>query len=173
MGNAAVRPVGGLLATPFDPSGRRAGAGNAGGIIGVSGKPRRPTTPAARSRAAWRYDRHRHSATRRHHAQLRRGQFSADRQRVEDSLMARMNPQLQSERASIEQRLADQGIRYGSQAYTSAMDDYNRQANDARFAAIGQAGQEQQRMMDMAAKGGFRTPRSSRLTSRRKGAAVR
>ena len=78
--------------------------------------------------------------------------FSTDRQRVEDSLMQRMNPQLDRERGNIEQRLADQGIRYGSQAYTSAMDDYNRQANDARFAAVGQAGGEQQRMMDMAAK---------------------
>ncbi len=66
--------------------------------------------------------------------------------------MERMNPQLARERGGIEQRLADQGIRYGSQAYASAMDDYNRQANDARFAAVGQAGQEQQRMMDMAAQ---------------------
>jgi hypothetical protein len=76
--------------------------------------------------------------------------FSADRQRTEDALMARMNPQLSLERGNIEQRLADQGIRYGSQAYTSAMDDYNRQANDARFAAVGQAGQEQQRMTQEA-----------------------
>jgi len=78
--------------------------------------------------------------------------FSADRQRVEDSLMARMQPQLSKDRSAIEQRLADQGIRYGSQAYASAMDDYNRQSNDARFAAIGQAGSEQARMNDMAAK---------------------
>lgn len=78
--------------------------------------------------------------------------FSSDRQRVEESLMARMNPQLARERGNIEQRLADQGIRYGSQAYTGAMDDYNRQANDARFGAISQAGSEQQRMMDMAAQ---------------------
>jgi hypothetical protein len=36
------------------------------------------------------------------------------------------------------------------------MDDYNRQATDTRFGAIGQAGQEQQRMMDMArARGEF------------------
>jgi hypothetical protein len=78
------------------------------------------------------------------------GNYSADRQRVEDSLMARMNPQLELERKGVEQRLADQGIRYGSQAYASAMDDYNRQANDARFAAVGQAGSEQARMNAMA-----------------------
>ena len=78
--------------------------------------------------------------------------FSSDRARVEDSLYGRLNPQLQKDRAGIEQRLADQGIRYGSQAYTSAMDDYNRQSNDARLAVTAQGGQEQQRMMDMAAQ---------------------
>ena len=80
------------------------------------------------------------------------GQFRQDRQRVEDTLMERINPQLDRERSNIETRLADQGIRYGSQAYTTAMDDYNRQATDTRFGAIGQAGGEQQRMMDMAAQ---------------------
>ena len=80
------------------------------------------------------------------------GDFSADRQNVQDALMARMNPQLAIEKQGIEQQLADQGIRYGSQAYSDAMMNYSRQANDARFGAISQAGQEQQRMMDMAAQ---------------------
>jgi hypothetical protein len=78
--------------------------------------------------------------------------FSADRARVEESLYGRLNPQLALERGNIEQRLADQGIRYGSQAYTNAMDDYSRQANDARLAVTQTAGQEQQRMNDMAAQ---------------------
>jgi hypothetical protein len=65
--------------------------------------------------------------------------------------MSRINPQLAKERGNIEQRLADQGIRYGSQAYTSAMDDYNRQATDTRFGAISQAGDEQTRLNQMAA----------------------
>jgi hypothetical protein len=78
--------------------------------------------------------------------------FSADRSRVEESLYGRLNPQLAKDRSAIEQRLADQGIRYGSQAYSSAMDDYNRQSNDARLAVTAQGGQEQQRMMDMAAQ---------------------
>jgi len=78
------------------------------------------------------------------------GDFNISRDKYEDALMQRMNPQLSRERGNIEQRLADQGIRYGSQAYSSAMDDYNRQANDARFAAVGAAGDEQARMMQMA-----------------------
>lgn len=76
--------------------------------------------------------------------------FSADRQRVEESLMTRMNPQLQIEQQRLQQQLADQGIRYGSQAYSDAMLNYSQQANDARYAAIQQAGAEQQRMNQMA-----------------------
>ena len=78
--------------------------------------------------------------------------YSADRQRVEDSLMQRMNPQLQIEQQRIQQQLADQGIRYGSQAYSDAMRVNSMQANDARYGAIQQAGQEQQRMDAMAAQ---------------------
>ena len=78
--------------------------------------------------------------------------FSADRGRVEEALYGRLNPQLSKERANVEQRLADQGIRYGSQAYASAMDDYNRQANDLRLGVTAAGGAEQQRMMDMAAQ---------------------
>ncbi len=78
--------------------------------------------------------------------------FSADRGRVEEALYGRLNPQLERDRANIEQRLADQGIRYGSPAYKQAMDDYNRQSTDARLAVTAAGGAEQQRMMDMAAQ---------------------
>jgi hypothetical protein len=80
------------------------------------------------------------------------GDFSADRQNVQNALMARINPQLDMQRQQLEQQLSDQGIRYGSQAYDNAMRPFNQQVNDAQFAAINQAGQEQQRMMDMAAQ---------------------
>jgi Chaperone of endosialidase len=72
------------------------------------------------------------------------------RGRVEDALFGRLNPQLQRERGNIEQRLADQGIRYGSQAYNNAMDDYNRQANDARLGVTAAGGQEQQLQANLA-----------------------
>ena len=78
--------------------------------------------------------------------------FSADRSRVEEALLQRMNPQLKQQRAALEQRLADQGIRYGSQAYHDAMATYNQQENDARWGAVQQGGAEQQRMNAMAAQ---------------------
>jgi hypothetical protein len=82
--------------------------------------------------------------------------FSTDRQAVQDALMARMNPQLQIEQQRLQQQLADQGIRYGSQAYSDAMLQYSQQANDARYGAIQQAGQEQQRMQqELLAQGQF------------------
>jgi len=128
-----------ILNTPFDPSGAAPSGGDANNILGV-GQAQTSFDPG------WDITRSYGPAD----------NFSADRQRVEDAMMARLNPQLQKDRAGIEQRLADQGIRYGSQAYASAMDDYNRQSTDARFAAIGQAGDEQARLNQMAqAQGAF------------------
>lgn len=78
--------------------------------------------------------------------------FSQDRQRVEDALMDRMNPRLEQDRERLESRLASQGIRVGSEAYNSAMDDYGRQTNDARLGAILNAGQEQSRLTGLEAQ---------------------
>ncbi len=80
--------------------------------------------------------------------------FSADRQRIEEGLMGRLNPSLAIERNKYEQQLADQGILAGSPAYENAMRNYSMQANDARFAAIAQGGQEQQRLSDIARQAG-------------------
>jgi len=145
MGNQQSQRVSNLLSTPFNPTG---GGAPQGGQVGwLMDDPDAQTSydPGGQIQRTFGDA---GDITRSYGA----GDFSQDRQNVEDSLMARMNPQLARERSSVEQRLADQGIRYGSQAYSSAMDDYNRQANDARFAAVGQAGSEQQRMMDMAAQ---------------------
>jgi len=78
--------------------------------------------------------------------------FSADRQRVEESLYQRINPQLQQDRDRLRQQLADQGIQYGTEAYDRAIAAADRQTTDARLAVTAQGGQEQQRMMDMAAQ---------------------
>ncbi len=80
--------------------------------------------------------------------------FSADRQRIEEGLMGRLNPSLAIERNKYEQQLADQGIQYGSKAYEDAMRNYSMQSADARLAVIGQGGAEQQRLSDMARQAG-------------------
>jgi len=78
------------------------------------------------------------------------GDFSMERQKVEDALMARMQPNLDLDRSRIEQRLADQGIRIGSGAWDTAMDQFDRSVNDARLGAVINAGQEQNRMQSLA-----------------------
>ena len=80
--------------------------------------------------------------------------FSADRQRIEEGLLGRINPSLEIERNKYEQQLADQGIQYGSPAYENAMRNYAIQANDTRYGAIAQGGAEQQRLSDMARQAG-------------------
>lgn len=74
--------------------------------------------------------------------------FSQDRQRVEQALFDRINPQLTQDRDALENRLINQGLVRGTDAFRTAMDEANRQSNDARLAVVAQGGQEQQRMFD-------------------------
>lgn len=120
--------LGGLLSSPFDLSGAP-GAGDAGMLSGI---PRAQTTFGDGN------------------------DYSADRARVEASLFSRLNPQLDRARTSLEQRLSDQGIRYGSTAYNDAMKDYNDQVAAQRV-AVTQAGaaEQQQGFAQSAARGQF------------------
>ena len=52
----------------------------------------------------------------------------------------RNQPQMDRDRANLEQRLADQGVGLTDPAYTSAMDKYSRGVNDFRLGADVQAG---------------------------------
>jgi len=80
--------------------------------------------------------------------------FSADRQRVEDAMYQRMDPQLQRDKSQLEARLADQGIKIGSPAYQSAMDQYGRQLNDARLGITEKGLAEQQAGFNQALQTG-------------------
>ena len=77
------------------------------------------------------------------------GDPNQSREAVQAALLARLNPDLERERAGLESRLANQGITQGSEAWRTGMDDYSRQANDARYGAILNAGQEQSRMFGL------------------------
>lgn len=76
-------------------------------------------------------------------------EYSGDRQRVEDALYSRLNPQLQRDRNALVQRLANQGIVPGSEAYNTEIQLADQRANDARMQAILAGGQEQSRLFGM------------------------
>lgn len=78
------------------------------------------------------------------------GDYATDRARVEEAMLARMNPYLERDQAALEQRLANQGIALGSQAYNTAMQNAAQQRNDARYGAIQGASAEQQRLIAQA-----------------------
>lgn len=67
---------------------------------------------------------------------------TADRQRIEDALLGRLEPLIARDEDRLRNRLANQGIAQGSEAFGSALDDFGRGRTDARLATIGQAGQE-------------------------------
>jgi hypothetical protein len=69
-----------------------------------------------------------------------------NRMRVEQALMDRMNPMLERDRLALEQRLANQGITPGSEAWRRSIDDASRAASDARLAVIAQGGAEESRL---------------------------
>jgi hypothetical protein len=73
----------------------------------------------------------------------------AARQRIEAALMERMNPYLEQDRNAMESKLANQGITHGSEAYGRSQADFGKNVNDARLAAIAQAGNEQSRLFQL------------------------
>jgi hypothetical protein len=77
------------------------------------------------------------------------GDANQSRDAVQNALFARINPQLETQRAALEARLVNQGITPGSQAWETGMRDYAQQANDARYGAILNAGQEQSRIFGL------------------------
>lgn len=56
---------------------------------------------------------------------------SAVEDRIYNLGASRVDPRLRDSRAALEQRLANQGIAIGSEAYTNAMRDFGQQENDA------------------------------------------
>jgi hypothetical protein len=78
--------------------------------------------------------------------------YNKAREHVENALYQRMDPQLQRDRAAMEARLADQGIKIGSPGYQAAMDQFNRQLTDTRL-GITQAGAAEQQQAYQQALG--------------------
>lgn len=78
------------------------------------------------------------------------GDFSGDRQKVENSLMSRYNTDFPKQQEDVISRLNAEGIQRGSEGYNNAMDTLGRQQNDARSQAIIGGGQEQSRLFGLA-----------------------
>lgn len=74
----------------------------------------------------------------------------------QDALMARFQPQIDQSRAALENKLANQGITLGSEAYNNAMQTQNQSENDLRMQAalnginVGQNAQNQQLALQTA-----------------------
>jgi hypothetical protein len=73
-------------------------------------------------------------------------------QQVQQALMGQINPQLDIQKNQLQQQLADQGIRYGSEAYNNAMLPFGQQQNQAWMGAITGATGQAKTLMDMAAQ---------------------
>ena len=77
--------------------------------------------------------------------------FDQARQQATNSIVDRNQPMMDRQRAALENRLANQGITQGSEAYRNAMDDLGRQENDFRLGAIQQGDQLQNQLFGQSA----------------------
>jgi len=68
------------------------------------------------------------------------------RTQVADDMFARLNPQIDRRRTTVETQLANQGVTSGSEAWNNAMDDLSREENDLRLAISGMSGDEMSRL---------------------------
>lgn len=75
--------------------------------------------------------------------------FSADRDKVVQGLIDRNAPQFQRSEDAMRNRLANQGISEGSEAYGAAVDDFNRGKNDFNLAALNAGSAEQSRLFGL------------------------
>lgn len=71
------------------------------------------------------------------------------RQAVRDSILARLQPDIERDREALTANLANQGITPGSQAFDNAFRPFNQSLTDARLAADAQAGVEQSRLFGL------------------------
>lgn len=78
------------------------------------------------------------------------GNFDEVRQQTQDALLGRLNEQSDRDLGSLEQRLANQGIQRGSEAYSNAMKDFNTGLSENRTNALLAANQAQGQAQDLA-----------------------
>lgn len=73
-----------------------------------------------------------------------------ERRRIENALFERMQPLHERQQSALDVKLANQGIMPGSVAYKRAQQDLGDQQSRERFNALDNAGQEMQRLQQMA-----------------------
>ena len=77
----------------------------------------------------------------------------AGRQRIEESLMAKMEPEHQKSQAALEAKLGQMGLTRGTAAWNKESQRLRDLQSRDRFQAVEQAGQEQQRQFGMQMQG--------------------
>lgn len=73
----------------------------------------------------------------------------AARQRIEQAMFDRLQPQMDRQRDAQYTQLSNQGINFGDEAYKNAVDDLNRSENDLRLGVTAQGGQEMSNLFNL------------------------
>lgn len=75
------------------------------------------------------------------------GDLTAARNKTEEAIYSRLNPQFSKDEEALRSRLINQGIGQGSQAYSREMENFNQMKNDARMQTVLAGGAESDRAL--------------------------
>lgn len=91
--------------------------------------------------------------------------FSQDATNVQHAILSRLQPQLDYTKNQLDNKLVNEGLQPGSQAYDQRMKEFNQQANDAQQQAVLAGYQEQQNLFNMNLQQGQFANTASQLTN--------
>jgi hypothetical protein len=170
MANTQSQRISNMLSTPFDPTGGAPAGGQAGAITGV---PSAATTFNTGAPVQTSLDTSGLANAGNIVSSYGPSDPTAYAQQVQQALMSQINPQLDIQKANLEQQLSDQGIRPGSQAYNNAMMPLGQQQNNAWLQAITGATGQEKTLMDIAAQqAGFQNAAQQQAYQQSLGAGV-
>jgi hypothetical protein len=161
MANAQSGSVANLLATPFSPGASAPQAGNPNAISNVpqaltsynpGGPIQTQLAPYGQQQSSFDTSGLANTNAITQSYGPSQGDLTNFTNQVQQSLMGQISPQLDVQRQQLEQKLADQGIRYGSDAYNNAFMPFNQQENNAYLQTVTGATGQAKTLMDMAAQ---------------------
>jgi hypothetical protein len=158
MANTQSQRISSMLSTPFDPTGSAPAGGQASAITDVPSAAttfnKQPVHAAIDASAPVQTSLDTSGLANAGNITSSYGPSdpTAYAQQVQQALMGQINPQLDIQKANLQQQLADQGVRPGSQAYNNAMMPFGQQQNNAWLQAITGATGQEKTLMDIAAQ---------------------
>jgi Chaperone of endosialidase len=167
MANAQSNRVAGLLSTPFTPT---AGGPSGGDASNIANVPAAATSFNAGGPIQTSFDTSGFANPNNITSTYGPQDLAGFTNQVQQAMLGQINPQLDIQKRQLQQQLADQGIRYGSDAYNNAFIPFNQQENNAYLQTVtGATGQANTLMGMMGQQAAFQNAAQQQAYTQQQG----